>query len=127
MGAPHGRRRCREKDFVVPQSYQIMPSDIYTNQCPFYHPDEVLNKHLNDNQEVFVDLVHRQPVDEYGCPIISKWAFIAFKLSEEHREERESKFFFSIIFLRTKIKWKLQKIKYNKLIIKHCFLLLDSM
>ena len=93
MKAPNGQRRSRENNgFVVPSSFQIMPSNIYTKECPFFHPEDTLKKHLMDNHEVFVDLVHRVPVDEYGAPVISKWSFIAFKLSEEHRVERDSTF-----------------------------------
>ena len=91
MRAPHGLRRSRENGFVVPHSFQIMPSNIYTKECPFYHPEEILNKFLHDNHEVFVELVHHVEIDDYGAPILSKWAFIAFKLSDEHSEERASK------------------------------------
>lgn len=84
-----------------------MPSDVYTKECPFYHPDDMLSEHPHILQQqpketedapdgssssvIYVDLVHRLLVDEYGVPILSKWARIAFFLSTEHMEERESK------------------------------------
>jgi len=69
-----------------------MPSNIYTKECPFYHPEEILHKRLRDGHKVFVELVHRLDVDKYCSPIISKWSFIAFKRHNDHSEERDSKF-----------------------------------
>lgn len=79
---------------MVPHGAQIMPDDVRTKECAFYHPEDLLSEHLHDNDDdaplVFhVDLVHRLPVDEYGRPVVSKWAFIAFRISEGEREERE--------------------------------------
>mmetsp|Transcript_52773 Transcript_52773/g.78222 ORF Transcript_52773/g.78222 Transcript_52773/m.78222 type:complete len:148 (+) Transcript_52773:69-512(+) len=90
MQSPQGHLRHREQRHVTLVSHQIMPSDVYSKECSFYHPEYLLKDHLKDKQQVNVDLVCKMPIDTRGIPKLSKWSFVAFNLSEEKREERES-------------------------------------
>jgi len=87
--APHGIRRHRENNFYLSHKNQVLPSDVYTEECPFFHPDQNVNESLKDGDEVCVDLVHRMMVDSYGCPMMSKWAYIAFHVSPERERKKE--------------------------------------
>lgn len=68
-----------------------MPKNVYTADCPFLHPDDVVNQHVNDGDTVNVDLYMPMEFDDYGSPKLSEWAFLAFRHHERHQEKRESK------------------------------------
>ena len=67
-----------------------MPSDVYSDDCPFFHPEDKIIDHLQNGHEVTIELCNKLCTDSYGEPILSKWAFIAFKLGDRNREKRES-------------------------------------
>ena len=91
-GARQGRHLPFKSDrYVLPARTQLLPKDVYTADCPFLHPDAVVNEHVTDGQTVNVDLYSSVELDAYGIPILSKWAVIAFYHDERHRIIRESK------------------------------------
>jgi hypothetical protein len=73
---------------ALPVKTQLLPKDVRTEDSPFLHPDARINQHLSDGQQVIVDLYTSLDVDEYGTPVLSPWAFIAFNHDERHQEER---------------------------------------
>lgn len=94
MNVPHGRvRHCERSDFNVgggTSGLQLLPKNVYTTTCPFFHPDDKIIQHLQDNQSVHIDLYDQIPVDEYGTPQYSPWSFIAFHTSASKSKRRDS-------------------------------------
>ena len=78
----------QQEGFAVSRSSQILPKDVYNKDCPFFHPEHTINQHLEDEQEITVELYDRMPVDKYGAPIMSKWSIITFFMSKAWRKER---------------------------------------
>mmetsp|Transcript_9929 Transcript_9929/g.21489 ORF Transcript_9929/g.21489 Transcript_9929/m.21489 type:complete len:545 (+) Transcript_9929:163-1797(+) len=89
-GARGGRPLPNRGRYTLPQRTQLLPKDVYTEECPFLHPHDVIKDHLSDGQTVVVDLyLDELPLDEYGIPVLSPWAFIAFCHDERHAEKRD--------------------------------------
>lgn len=82
----------------LPLRTRLLPKDVYTANCPFLHPEDIINSHLSDEDTVNVDLYMPLEFDDFGAPILSKWAFIAFRHHEQHQEKRESTYSFHFIF-----------------------------
>ena len=82
-------RHVPRKDISsLPLKTQLLPKNVKTDDCPFLHPYDIINDCLVDGQRVIVDLYTSLDLDEYGAPILSPWAFIAFRHDERHEEER---------------------------------------
>ncbi len=79
--------------YQVPCNTQLLPKNVYTEDTPFLHPDDVINHHLKDGMKVIVDLYDKLEFDEFGAPILSKWAFLAFRRDKKYRESRDSEWF----------------------------------
>ena len=91
-GIRHGGRQLTSKSrdrYTFPRNTQLMPKDVYTKDCPFLHPYDIINDHLTHGQSVNVALYESMELDEYGIPIFSPWAVIAFRHNERHKEKRE--------------------------------------
>ncbi len=52
-------------------------------------PDAIIRDQLSDGQNVVVELYLNVEQDDFGIPILSKWAFIAFRHSQRHKEKRK--------------------------------------
>lgn len=76
---------------VITERCLLIPSDIYTHDCPFFHPEDKVKDHLQNGDQITIELYNKLHTDDYGEPILSKWAFIAFKLGERNHIQRESK------------------------------------
>lgn len=99
--APCGRLRHRNYSFNVPANVQLIPKDVYTMDCPFFHPDYLLKDHLQDASDVTVELYDKMPVDKHGMPMYSKWSFIALHNSKAREKERKCMFYQpKILFFR---------------------------
>ena len=68
----------------------LMPKDVYSDNCPFFHPEDIIKDHVTDGQSITVELYDTLPLDDYGIPKLSHWAFIAFRHRESHEGRRES-------------------------------------
>ena len=90
--APCGRLRHRNYCFNVPANVQLIPKDVYTMDCPFFHPDYFLKDHLQDASNVTIELYDKMPVDKHGMPMYSKWSFIALHTSKSREKERQRTF-----------------------------------
>ena len=88
-GARHGRH-LPLLGHSLPDRTRLLPKDVYTANCPFLHPEDIINSHLSDTDTVNVDLYMPLEFDDFGAPMLSKWAFIAFRHHEQHQEKRES-------------------------------------
>ena len=91
MLIPRGRLRHRDFCFRTTANRQLVPKDIYTVDCPFFHPEDILKDHICDSKEFYVEMYDEIPVDPQGTPMFSKWSFIAFHMSKSREEERSSK------------------------------------
>ena len=69
----------------------LMPMDVYSLDCPFFHPDDVIQDHGGT--------LHRDSSDNYGIPKLSHWAFIACRHGEHTRRKG------SIASKRNVMKW----------------------
>lgn len=90
-GARNGRHlpvNMRSAKYSMPARANLLPKDVYTEDCPFLHPEDVINEHVSDGDMVNVDLYMPMEFDDFGCPNLSKWAFIAFRHHERHQEKR---------------------------------------
>ncbi|KAK1734866.1 hypothetical protein QTG54_014326 [Skeletonema marinoi] len=65
--------------------------DVYSLDCPFFHPDDVIQDHGGT--------LHRDSSDNYGIPKLSHWAFIACRHGEHTRRKG------SIASKRNVMKW----------------------
>ena len=72
---------------TLPLSTELLPKNVYTEDCPFLHPLDIINDHLSDKQKVIIELYTSLELDCYGSPVLSPWAFIAFRHGERHEEE----------------------------------------
>ena len=82
-------RHVPRKDIsTLPLKTQLQPKNVRTDDCPFLHPYDIIKDHLVDGLRMIVDLYTSLDLDEYGAPILSPWAFIAFRHDERHEEER---------------------------------------
>ncbi|KAK1743950.1 hypothetical protein QTG54_005547 [Skeletonema marinoi] len=92
-GAPrHGHNlslsnQSREQH-LLPLNANLMPKDVYSADCSFFHPDDVIKDHVVDGQSITVELYTEIPLDDYGIPKLSHWAFIACRHGESHEEKR---------------------------------------
>jgi hypothetical protein len=92
-GARNGRHLPRRSDrHSLPARTNLLPKDVYTADCPFLHPDDIVNEHVSDGDTVTVELYKEMEYDDYGSPMLSKWAIIAFRHHEQHQEKRESEY-----------------------------------
>ena len=66
-----------------------MPKDVYNSDCPFFHPEEIIKDHVSDGERVTVEVYTSLPLDEFGIPKLSHWAFIAFRHREAHQERKQ--------------------------------------
>lgn len=82
------RNLPRRDPNTLPLRTQLLPKNVYTQHCPFLSPDYIIKEHLEEGQRVIVDLYTSLEMDVYGTPILSPWAFIAFRHDERHKEER---------------------------------------
>ena len=80
---PHRRihRTCdsmRSRDPLKSKarSTNLMPSNVSTEDCSFFHPEDLLNEHLHEGQEVSVELCPRMAVNERSHPVLSRWAIV---------------------------------------------------
>eukprot|EP00574_Skeletonema_japonicum_P002311 CAMPEP_0201723846 /NCGR_PEP_ID=MMETSP0593-20130828/7740_1 /ASSEMBLY_ACC=CAM_ASM_000672 /TAXON_ID=267983 /ORGANISM="Skeletonema japonicum, Strain CCMP2506" /LENGTH=533 /DNA_ID=CAMNT_0048214989 /DNA_START=70 /DNA_END=1671 /DNA_ORIENTATION=+ len=73
----------------LPMNTNLLPKDVYNTDCPFFHPEDVIKDHVTDGQSITVELYLELPLDDYGIPKLSHWAFIAFRHGESHDEKRE--------------------------------------
>ena len=73
-GIRHGGRQLTSKRrdrYTFPRNTRLMPKDVYTDDCPFLHPYDIIKDHLTDGQSVNVDLYESIELDEYGIPVLS--------------------------------------------------------
>mmetsp|Transcript_29279 Transcript_29279/g.70663 ORF Transcript_29279/g.70663 Transcript_29279/m.70663 type:complete len:544 (-) Transcript_29279:133-1764(-) len=75
---------------ALPVRTQLLPKNVYTEDCPFLHPYDVIKDHLSEGEQVIVDLYGSLELDEYGAPKLSPWAIIAFRHDGQHEEKRNS-------------------------------------
>ena len=85
-GIRHGGRQGVRH--TLPARTRLLPKDVRTDDCPFLHPYDIIQDHLADGNSVTVDLYDALPLDEFGAPALSPWAFIAFRHHERHADER---------------------------------------
>lgn len=78
------------KYYQMPCNTQLLPKNVYTKDTPFLHPDDIINQNLKEGTKVIVELYDKLDFDEFGFPVLSKWAFLAYRRDEKYREERES-------------------------------------
>ena len=91
-GARHGRHLPYRSDRnSLPARTNLLPKNVYTEDCPFLHPEDIISEHVSDGDTVNVDLYMPLEFDDFGLPQLSRWAFIAFRNHERHKEQRESK------------------------------------
>mmetsp|Transcript_5508 Transcript_5508/g.11261 ORF Transcript_5508/g.11261 Transcript_5508/m.11261 type:complete len:543 (-) Transcript_5508:66-1694(-) len=88
--APHGTRRRREASSITANNVAYMPLEIVTEDCVFFHPDDDICDHLEDGERVTVRLGKRLGVNEVGRPEFTRWATIAFSVSDTQQEAREA-------------------------------------
>lgn len=88
---PNGRIRNKEKNSFVGslKKPELLPKNVFTDNTPFLHPDYIINKCLHNGQVVYVDLYDTLPVNEYGIPQYSPFAYIAFFVSDSRACLRE--------------------------------------
>ena len=92
-GSRNGRHLPYRSDrHSLPARTTLLPKNVYHSECPFLHPNDIINEHISDGQVINVDLYMPMEFDDYGSPVLSKWAFIAFRHHERHQEKRESKY-----------------------------------
>jgi hypothetical protein len=88
--ARHGRHLPYRNDRKsMPARTRLMPKNVYTADCPFLHPDHIVNQHVSDGETVTVDLYMPMEFDDFGSPKLTDWAFLAFRHHERHQEKRE--------------------------------------
>ena len=85
----HGHNLSNHSRECLPLNTNLLPKDVYSADCPFYHPDDIIKNHVVDGQSITVELYLELPLDDYGIPKLSHWAFIAFRHGESHEEKRE--------------------------------------
>ncbi|KAL7542507.1 hypothetical protein ACHAWF_007191 [Thalassiosira exigua] len=85
----HGTMTRPGRERRLGRRTQLLPKDVYTDDTPFLHPYDVVRDRLADGDTVCVDLYDTLELDEYGAPVLSAWARIAYRLQDRHREERE--------------------------------------
>ena len=85
----HGHHLSNQSSVCLPLNTNLLPKDVYSADCPFYHPEDVIKDHIVDGQSITVELYLELPLDDYGIPKLSHWAFIAFRHGESHEEKRE--------------------------------------
>ena len=89
-GARHGRHLPHRSDrHSLPARTNLLPKNVYTKDCPFLHPEDIISEHVSEGDTVIVDLYMPLEFDEFGSPELSKWAFIAFRNHEQHKEKCE--------------------------------------
>ncbi|KAL7448431.1 hypothetical protein ACHAWC_000619, partial [Mediolabrus comicus] len=81
----------RQNMHTLPRSSSLLPRDVYNADCPFFHPEDKIKDHVEDGSSIIVELYTELPLDDYGIPNLSHWAFIAFR-HEESQQERRQKF-----------------------------------
>ena len=81
-------------DCVPTLTLTLTPTPILTLalalDCVFFHPDDDICDHLGDGERVTVRLGKRLGVNEVGRPEFSRWATIAFSVSDTQQEAREA-------------------------------------
>ena len=78
-----------QKTHTLPRSSSLLPRDVYNADCPFFHPDDKIKDHVDDGSSITVELYTELPLDDYGIPKLSHWAFIAFRHEESQQERRQ--------------------------------------
>lgn len=78
-----------QKTHTLPRSSNLLPRDVYNEDCPFFHPDDKIKDHVNDGNRITVELYTELPLDDYGIPKLSHWALIAFRHEESQQERRQ--------------------------------------
>jgi hypothetical protein len=94
VSARHGHlSNSRRQQHSLPPNTNLLPKDVYNEDCPFFHPEDVIKDHVTDGQRITVELYTELPLDEYGIPKLSHWAFIAFRHGESQSQlERKERY-----------------------------------
>ena len=88
--APHGTRRHREAPTISGSSVSYIPTDIFTDECDFFDPNDLIADRFQDGDQVHIRLGRSMAVNEEGQPQYTRWATIAFAVSETQSSRREA-------------------------------------
>src|SRR5210317_984629 len=82
-------RYVRQTKNTLPRSSSLLPRDVYNADCSFFHPEDKIMDYVEDGSSITVELYTELPLDDYGIPTLSHWAFIAFRHEESQQERRQ--------------------------------------
>ncbi|KAJ1460363.1 hypothetical protein M885DRAFT_509311 [Pelagophyceae sp. CCMP2097] len=87
--APRGAARAREAPQSKAAGTALFPQNVSADGVDFFHPDALVSEELPDGAEVRIDLAARIGVGAAGKPNQSRWATIAFDVSEPRSPHRQ--------------------------------------
>ena len=95
--SPHGRLRAREAKASTDGAARCLPTnltrgspDMDKTGLPFLHPMDMVADHFKDMDVVTVDLAEAVLVDDTGAPSLTRWATIAFSVSDGQAASRSA-------------------------------------